>query len=64
MVRKGTGDEAVSNHRILTISPILLTDRIWLPGVSPSSPAGSNLPLAVEALSDKVGAKTLYQVDL
>ena len=64
MVRTATGEEASSTHRVYTLDPIRLTDRIWLPGTPSSSPEGSKVPLAVEAPTDKAAARTLYQTDL
>lgn len=64
IVRNPRGEESVSNHRIYTLAPVLLTDRIWLPGASTSSADASNLPLSVQATPDKSGARVLYAVDL
>lgn len=64
VLKRPNGDEAVSNHRIFTLSPVLLTDRVWLPGADTGSADASNLPLAIKAVGDKPGARTLYTVDL
>jgi hypothetical protein len=64
LVRNARGEEAMSNHRIYTLAMVLLTDRVWLPGASTSSPDASHLPLSVQATPDKTGARILYAVDL
>lgn len=64
MVTNAQGEESVSNHRLWSLDPIALTDRVWLPGANTASAEASNVPLSVAATSDKVGSRTLYRVDL
>ena len=64
LVRKSTGDEAVANHRIYTLAPVLLTDRIWIPGADSAQLEQSALPLTVESSGDKTNSRTLYRTDL
>lgn len=64
MVRSSTGEEQLANHVIWTTEPLLVTDRIWLPGYSTATVEGSRLPLAVKSTPDKTGSRTLYRVDL
>lgn len=64
MVTTARGEESPSSHRLWCLDPISLTDRIWLPGSSTSSSEASLTPLAVSAVSDFAGARTLYRVDL
>jgi hypothetical protein len=64
MVRNSSGEESVSSHVVYSLEPILLTDRVWLPGLNSATAEGSKLPLQVDASSDKPGARTLYRVDL
>lgn len=64
MVTNAQGEESVSNHRLWSLEPIALTDRVWLPGANTGSAEASHLPLSVSASADKVGARTLYRVDL
>lgn len=64
MVKSPKGEEAVSNHVLWSLSPVLLTDRLWLPGASTTSAEASNVPLAVTSVPDKTGARTIYKVEL
>lgn len=64
LVRKSNGEEAVANHVIYTLTPINLTDRLWLPGANTSLADQSNLPATVDSSPDKTGARTLYKVTL
>lgn len=64
VVRNAQGEESVSSHTIYTLSPVTLTDRLWLPGASTASADASNLPLAVTATPDKSGGRVLYRVEL
>lgn len=64
MVMNARGEESPSSHRLWCLEPIALTDRVWLPGETTSSAEASHLPLAISAVSDFVGSKTLYRVDL
>jgi hypothetical protein len=64
LVRKTNGDEVQSTHRVYCLSEILLTDRVWLPGLSTSTPEGSKTPLQVTSANDKTFSRALYQVDL
>lgn len=64
MVMNARGEESPSSHRLWCLEAINLTDRVWLPGESTSSAEASHLPLAVTAVSDFAGSKTLYRVDL
>lgn len=64
MVKKASGEEAVSNHRFWCIEPVNLTDRVWLPGEDQSSAEASHLPLTVESASDFGAGKTLWKVQL
>jgi hypothetical protein len=63
MVLKATGEEAVANHRLWTLSAINLTDRIWLPGANTSLAEQSNLPMTLSSSPDKSGSRTLYKVE-
>lgn len=64
LVTNARGDEVTSSHRLWCQEEIALTSRVWLPGVSASTAEPSYLPIAVSSVSDFVGAKTLYAVDL
>lgn len=64
LVKRATGEEAVSTHTLYTLTPVALTDRIWLPGVSTATADGARSPITVQATSDKAGVRTLYQVEL
>jgi hypothetical protein len=64
MVRNARGEEVASNHRLWCLETIALTDRVWLPGASTSSPENSYAPISVAAAADFAGARTLYRVDL
>lgn len=64
MQRTSSGEESVSNWVMHTTEPILLTDRIWLPGRNIAQVEGSLVPMSVRASLDKAGARTLYRVEL
>lgn len=64
MVMNARGEETPSSHRLWCLSPIALTDRVWLPGANTASAEASHLPLSVSAVSDFGGSRTLYRVDL
>ena len=64
MVHNAQGEETVSSHRLWCLEAVSITDRIWLPGTSTSSAEASRLPISVSAVSDFVGSRTLYRVDL
>lgn len=58
------GEYAISTHVVYTAELVLIDDRIWLPGVSSSSPEGSLKPLAITVSNDKAGAQRLVKVEL
>lgn len=64
MVRNARGEEASSSHRLWCLEAVNITDRVWLPGASTSSAEASFTPLAISAVGDFAGARTLYRVDL
>lgn len=64
MVLTAKGEEAPSSHRLWCTEALQLTDRVWLPGVTPGSLEAALAPLAVSSVADFVGSKTLYRVDL
>lgn len=64
LTRRSNGDEAVSTHTLYTDQPVLLSDRIWLPGVPTATDDGARSPISITASSDKSGARTLYKVEL
>jgi hypothetical protein len=64
MVTTSSGAEAMSNHLIYTEVPVLLTDRVWLPGESTASAEASRVPISVTTSLDKSGSRTLYKVEL
>lgn len=64
MVRTSTGEESVSNFIVWTDQPVLLTDRLWMPGSSTAQVEGSLVPLAITVSPDKTGARTLYKVEV
>lgn len=60
--RNAQGQKTFSSHVIYTTTPIALTDRIWLPGVSSALTQAARTPLSVAANHDKAGNVTLYEV--
>lgn len=63
MVRRANGQETASNAQVFSTSPILVTDRIWLPGVATTDTL-AKVPLSVSATPDKWGNVTLYMAAL
>lgn len=63
LVRNAQGEDAVATHRIFTLDPVALTDRVWLPGY-PTTEDGARTPLAVKADPDFDGTRVLYEVQL
>lgn len=64
LVRSGRGDDLVSNHRLFTTTPIVLSDRVWLPGASTADANASVKPITVESTHDKSGGFSIYMVTL
>jgi hypothetical protein len=64
MTRNTQGEEAISSHTIYTDQTILLTDRIWLPGVSTLTADGARSPVSVSISTDKSGTRSLTKVEL
>lgn len=64
VVRNAQGEEVQSTHKLWCLTPVGVTDRIWLPGLDSNNADLSKLPLAVMAAGDKSGSRTLYEVRL
>ena len=64
MVTNARGEESPSNARIWCLQPVAITDRIWLPGLNSSIAELSATPISVSSVADKVGARTLYKVEV
>lgn len=64
MVRNAQGEEVQSTHKLWSLTPVSVTDRLWLPGTDSTNADVSKLPLAVNAVGDKSASRTLYEVRL
>ena len=64
LVRDANGEQVSSQARVFSVTPIKLTDRVWLPGFDWSDVNASSAPLAVRATPDKAGLRTFYEVDI
>lgn len=64
MVRNARGEEAVSNFRIYSLVPVLLTDRLWMPGADSAVAEDSNVPISVSTSKDMRGLRALYRTDV
>lgn len=62
MLRTAQGEQVQSSHKLWSLTGIALTDRVWLPGASTADPNAAKLPLAVNAVGDKRGGRTLFEV--
>ena len=62
MVRNAQGEQVQSTHKLWSLTAISITDRVWLPNASTADANASKLPLAVNAVGDKAGARTLFEV--
>lgn len=62
MVRTAQGEQVQSSHKLWSLTAIAVTDRVWLPGSNSADATVSKLPLAVNAVGDKAGARTLFEV--
>jgi hypothetical protein len=64
MVRNALGEDVPSSHKVWCLTALSITDRIWLPGANQADATQAKHPIAVSSVSDKVGARTLYEVTL
>lgn len=55
------GTETRSRKRIVTEDRINLTDRIWLPGDSPTDASSGRVPFSVQELPDELGRIDHYE---
>ena len=50
LVRKANGQEATSDHKIFTDQTVLITDRIWLPGVDATDETKAKMPMSIDSV--------------
>lgn len=56
------GDEVTTSHELISATEIVLTDRIWLPGLSSSDSTKAILPKQINPGYDVNGVITHWQV--
>ena len=61
VARRPTGEEVISNHRVITTEPISHSDRVWL-AASAGTTAQAKAPISVVSRRDKSSSVTLYTV--
>jgi len=58
------GAQIQADHVVITTSPVLHTDRLWLPGDSTSDNNAARRPVVIKKATGLLGGLTLYEVYL